>query len=265
MRRLVLGLTAAALALSGCGGGENAHDQLAETSANMGKIRSGDLSMELMFSAKDGEQAGFALEGPFALRAGALPEAQLDYTQTAGTRTGTQTFITKGDKAYVRIGGTTYELPAETAEEIGSTIGSSGGLGAIQLTSWVEDPKLADGEEVGGDDTDRITARLNVSETVNTLMAIASQLGGTTPLPSLSGARAEQVEGAIETAAIDVWMGKEDRLLRRLEISIEFSPAAEKVKDLLGAALEFTLEISNPNEPVSVEQPTNVQPYSPGS
>jgi hypothetical protein len=265
MRRLPPVLMALVLALvpAACGGGADARDVLAETSANMGEIESGDLSMELLFSGKDGERAGFTLEGPFALREGELPEAQLDYTQIAGQQSATQTFITKADQAYVRIGGTTYELPQETAEEIGSTLAPSGGLAAIQLSSWVEDPTLESGEEIGGDETDRISADLNVSATVNTLMAIASQLGGTEPLAALSGTTAEQVKAAVESAEIDVWTGKDDRLLRRLQVAIDFAPAAEKVRDLLGASLDFTLEISNPNEPVTIEQPTDAQPFAP--
>jgi hypothetical protein len=191
MKSLLSVLVTLALACAACGGGGDAQEVLAATSANMGKVKSGDLNMELLFAATDGERAGFSLQGPFAHHPGALPE------------------------------------------------------------------------EIGGDDTDRISADLNVAATVNTLMAIAAQLGGTQPLAALAGTSSEQVEAAIENATIDVWTGTDDRLLRRLQVSIEFSPAAEKVKSLVGAALDFTLEISNPNEPVSVEQPTNVQPFSP--
>jgi hypothetical protein len=264
MRALVPLLAVLALAPAACGGdGDDAQSILAETSAKLGEIRSGDLGMEVVFAARDGGQAGFTLEGPFALRPGQLPEAQLDYTQIAGEQTMTQTFIAAGGKAYVRIGGTTYELPQETAAGIGSTVGSSGGLGAIDLTSWVQDPALGSGEEIGGDVTERISADLNVSATVNTLMQIASQLGGSQPLAALSGTSAEQVENAVASARIDVWTGSEDRLLRRLQIALDFAPSAEKVRDLLGTSLDFTLEIANPNEPVSVEEPTDVQPFAP--
>jgi hypothetical protein len=262
VRRLAFG-AALVLLFAGCGGG-SAQDILSETSANLGKIRSGDLSMRLLFSANGGEQAGFSLEGPFALRSGSLPKAQLDYTQIAGDQTATQTFIATGGKAYVRMRGTTFELPAGTADEIRATLGATGGLGTIELGNWVEDPKVDDGGEVAGADTDRISARLNVPAAVNTLVAVASQFGGTTPLGALSGQSAEQVERAVDRATINVWTGKDDRLLRKLAVSIEFSPAAsQQVRSALGAAMDFTLEISNPNEEITVEQPTNVQPYSP--
>lgn len=38
-----------------------------------------------------------------------------------------------------------------------------------------------------------------------------------------------------------------------------------ETRSLVGAAVHFTLGISNPNEEVTIEKPTNVQPYSPGS
>jgi hypothetical protein len=267
MKRLVLLLALLAALLFGCGGGgpQSANELLAETSANLGKIKSGNLALELIFSTKDGERAGFNLEGPFELRSGSSPEAQLDYTQIAGKQTAAQTFIMTGDKAYVRMGGATFELPAETAGRVRSTLGATGSLGVIDLRGWVQDPDLAAGEEVGGAETDRITGRLNVATVVTGLVAIASQFGGTTPLTPLEGKSAEQVEQAVDRATIDVWTGKEDRLLRKLEIAIEFSPAAEQVESLVGAAVHFTLGISNPNETVTIEKPTNVQPYSPGS
>jgi hypothetical protein len=267
MKRLALVLALVAALLFGCGGGgtQSANEVLAETSANLGKIKSGDLVLELIFSSKDGEQAGFNLEGPFQLRPGSLPDAQLDYTQIAGDKTATQTFIMTGDKAYVRMGGATFELPAQTAGQVRSILGTSGGLRVIDLRGWVQDPELAPGGDVGGAETDRITGRLNVATVVTGLVAIASQFGGTTPLTPLEGKSAEQVQQAVDKATIDVWTGKEDRLLRKLEITIEFSPAAEQVKSLVGTAVHFTLGISNPNEKVTIEQPTNVQPYSPGS
>jgi hypothetical protein len=263
MRRLLFGLAAVALILSGCGNGESAQKVLSETSANLGKIKSGDLALELLFSAKGGQRAGFSLEGPFALHSGALPEGQLDYSQIAGAHTASQTFIMTGGKAYVRVRGQTFELPPATTAQISGTLGTSGGLGVIDLSSWVRNPKLSDGGEVGGADTDKITADLNVPAAVSGLLAAASQFGGTSPLPALTGASAEQVERAVEKATVNLWSGKDDRLLRKLEVGISFSPsgAPQNIRSLVGAAVHFTLAISNPNEKISVETPTNVQPY----
>jgi hypothetical protein len=265
MRRILSALAALALVLAGCGGGQSAQKTLSETSANLGKIKSGDLSLELLFTAKGGHQAGFSLEGPFALNPGSLPEGQLDYTQIAGSQTATQTFIMKGGKAYVRIRGQTFQLPADTTRQIQGTLGASGGLGVIDLSGWVRNPKLSDGGELDGSDTDKISADLNVPAAVSGLLAAASLFGSNAPLAALSGAGAEQLERAVQRATVNLWTGKDDRLLRKLDIAVDFSPsgAPENVRSLVGAAMRLTLAISNPNEKISVETPTNVQPYPP--
>jgi hypothetical protein len=265
MRRLAPALLALALTLAACGsGGQNAQQVLSDTSAQLGKIRSGDLDMELLFSAKGGGRAGFDLAGPFALHAGRLPDAQLDYTQIAGDKTTTQTFIATGDKAYVQIRGQTFQLPQKTADQIRSTVGGSTGLGTIDLSDWVKDPTLSDGGQVGGADTDKIHAKLNVPAAVSGLLAVASQVNGASA-QALSGTSAEQVQRAVSSATIDVWTGKDDRLLRKLVIAVELSPnASAKIRSILGAGIHFTLAVSNPNEKVTVATPQNVKPY-PGS
>jgi hypothetical protein len=267
MRSLLLLVTLTAVVAAGCshGGGESAQGVLAQTSQNLGDIKSGDLALNLLFTSSGGERAGFDLEGPFQLKENEPAEARFDYTQIAGEKTASQTFVLKDGKAYVTMRGVSYELPASTANQITSALGSSGGLSTIDLTNWVQNPELSEGGQVGGAEADRISGRLNVATVLSGLVAIASQVGGTTPLTPLSGASAEQVKNAVKDATIDVYTGKEDRLMRKLDVSIEFAPAAEKVKNLLGASVRFTLEISDPNEPVTVTAPTNAQPYSPGS
>ncbi|MFL5980545.1 MAG: hypothetical protein ACJ74R_02405, partial [Gaiellaceae bacterium] len=76
MRRAALLALAASLAFAGCGGG-HAHDVMSETAGNLGKIRSGDLTLRLVVSPREGTKGriGFELHGPFALRRGSLPIA----------------------------------------------------------------------------------------------------------------------------------------------------------------------------------------------
>jgi hypothetical protein len=261
--RTLAACAALVLLLASCGGAQSPNDALAETSRNLAKIKSGDLSVDLLFTAKGGERAGFNLAGPFAFHGGALPEGQLDYTQIAGQKTASQTFIMKAGKAYVRVRGQTFELPPSMADQIKGTLGASGGLGVIDLSDWVRNPKISSGGEVGGADTDKISADLNVPAAVSGLLAAASAFGGSAPLPALSGASAEQVQRAVEKATVEIWTGKDDRLLRKLDVDIVFSPAEApaNVKRLVGATMHLELGVSNPNEKISVETPTNVQPY----
>jgi hypothetical protein len=258
----------AVLALAGCGGGgeDTATDILSETANNLGEIRSGDLSLELLFSGKQGAQQGFRLEGPFSLEGERLPVAQLDYTQIAGDQQADLTFISTGSQAFVEVSGTAYELPPELVAEIAGATGEleTDGLGErIELGNWIENPKRAEGGMVGGAETDRIAADLNVVNVVNGLLEIASAFSGTESPPKLEGQAAEQLRNAVDAARIEVYTGKEDRLLRTLLVSIEFSPAAPaEVKSILGVAVDFEFAVSDPNKDVSVSAPEDVRPYT---
>ena len=265
MKRLAFLL--AVLALAGCGGGgeESATDVLGETGDNLSDIRSADLSLDLLFSANSGEQQGFRLEGPIALEDGKLL-ARVEYTQIAGGNTANTTFISTGEQMFVEVDGVAYELPPKLVAEIEEATGDLEveGLGdRIELGNWMRDPKLSDGGDVGGTDTDHISARLDVVNAVNGLLEIAAGFGGFEAPPAVEGQAAEQLRRAVEAASIDVWTGKDDRLLRRLALSVEFAPEAQgELRSVLGLAVEFEMSLANPNKDVSVTAPDDVRPYS---
>jgi hypothetical protein len=64
-----------------------------------------------------------------------------------------------------------------------------------------------------------------------------------------------------------VRIGEDDQLLRALTVRLRFaldpsSPLSEALKDVLGAELEFSIAIEDPNQPVRVETPADPQPIS---
>jgi hypothetical protein len=256
----------AILAFAGCGGGEeSATDVLGETAENLSEIRSGDLSLELLFSARSGEQQGFRLKGPIALEGGELL-AHVNYTQIAGDSTANTTFISTGQQMFVEIDGTAYEFPPELVAEVEEVIGDleAEGLGEqIELGNWMKDPKLSDGGAVGGTDTERVSAQLDVVNVVNGLLEIAAGFGGRESPPKVEGQSAEQLRRAVERASIEVWTGKDDRLLRRLALSIDFAPEVPgELRSVLGLAVDFEFGISDVNKEVSVSAPENARPYT---
>lgn len=265
MSRVAPALVALLLLLAGCGG-TAAEDVLSETAANLGKIRSGRLSLELAFQARGAGETGFTLDGPFSIDQGRLVAGKLDYAQLLGDQGAqTATFLSTGEKAYVEVRGQAYELPPNLSSQLraASSQLTESGLGSLDVGRWFEDPKLKDGGELAGADTDLIDARVNVVEVVNTLVAVSSQLRSGTSIP-LAGDDAEQLRRAVESASARIWTGKDDRLLRKLELTIRFSAgeAPERVRSLLGVGVHFVLAVADPNAPVSVEAPANPRPYS---
>ncbi len=262
--------------VAACGGG-GADDALSETASNLGEIRSGELTLSLIAEGGDA-RAGFELTGPFELRDDGLPVAELAYTQIAAEREATVTLISTGEEAFVEANGQTYVLPEEQADRLRAASGelSSGdsgtsedgsgeGLGALALDKWLVDPQVAEGEELGGVQTDRITSELDVVQTANDLLALLAAFQGG-EAAQIEGDDAEALRRATERAAVEILTGAEDRLLRSLVIDLRLGANVpdsllEQLGPLGQAHFRLELGIANPNEPVSVEAPADAQPF----
>jgi hypothetical protein len=269
VRRAAALVAILATVAAGCGGGP-ANDVLSQTADNLGKIRSGDLTLRLVVSPREGTKGriGFELRGPFALRAGALPVAKIAYTQIAGPRQATATFISTGGKAYAEVNGKAYDLSPEATGVIrraSSGIGGSNGLGQFEIGSWFDNPKVTGGDDIGGTATDHVVADLDVVAAANGLLGFLRQLGR--EAPRIEGDSADQLEDAVESSSIEVWSGKEDHLLRRLllnaDLGLDVPDSLRRVLgDVVGAKVDFELAVANPNQPVTVAPPTNPLPSS---
>ena len=262
-----------ALLLSACAR-PSAQEVLAETAANLGRIDSGVLSMR-MIAESTGELAGkmgFELEGPFALPVGdeTLPVAEFTYTQVAGTESAEATFISTGEQAFVEIDGQAYELPAEELAEqpAAAPAAAAAGLGTLRLNEWIRNPELSEGGDVGGTDTWKVTAELNAGQAIPDLMELSGSLGSSGMLAPFEGAGAQQLEQAVESSTLEIYTGKDDRLLRRLVMDIRLGLAhlaedlGEAVTGLAAVRLRFDVDVSEIGRQVSVEAPTGALPIS---
>jgi hypothetical protein len=267
--RRAASLVALVLFVAGCGGGGEASKVLSDTGGNLGKLRSGNLTLRLVVSPRQGTKGriGFELHGPFALRDGSLPVAKIAYTQIAGAHEGTATFISTGTKAYAEVNGKAYELPASAAQSIRQAAagGSGSAFGQLRIDNWVRHPTVTDGGEVGGARTRHVFGDLDVVAAANGLLDLIRQLGR--DAPSIQGDQAKQLEQAVRLSSFDLWSGRDDHLLRRLllkaDLGLQVPESLRRVLgDVVGAKIDFELAVSNPNKPVSVAPPTNPLPSS---
>ncbi|MDQ3822595.1 MAG: hypothetical protein M3321_05080 [Actinomycetota bacterium] len=272
MRRHVALLAACALVAGCAGGGPDAEEVLSETAAKLGELRSGTLHLDLRVEPRGGtggEEFGFALDGPFSLGgSGPLPVADVEYTQTVGDESATVGIVSTGRNAYIRVVGRTYEMPPEQAQQLRAAAGgleASRGLGRFAIDQWIEDPEVDDGGEVGGAETDRVQADLDVVAAVRDLLALARQLGQ--DVPRLADRDAERLAESVRSSRFEVYTGKDDRLLRRLEIEVDFGldvprELREALGSLVGARILFELGVDDPNRPVRVAEPEDALPAS---
>ncbi|MFL5980902.1 MAG: hypothetical protein ACJ74R_04255, partial [Gaiellaceae bacterium] len=235
------------------------------TAGNLGKIRSGDLTLRLVVSPREGTKGriGFELHGPFALRRGSLPIAHVAYTQIAGAHEATATFISTGTKAYAELNGKVYELPETATASIRQAAGGPAGksaLGDLDISSWVEDPSVStDGDE------EHVSAKLDVVDAANGLLQLLRGLGRAAP--TIEGDEADRLRDAVDSSNFDVWTGSRDHLLRRLlmraDLGLDVPESLRRVLgDVVGAKVDFELAVKNPNQPVTVEAPKNPLPSS---
>jgi hypothetical protein len=263
MRPAAALLASLVIVAAGCGGSENAaRRELRETAQRLGEIHSGSLTLRLLVIGTSGTKSriGFDLRGPFELRKNALPLASLRYTQYAGARQATATFVSNGTHAYALVSGKRVSLPSSAVAQIeraSSGLGIGGGNG-LRIDSWLRDPKVSDGGTVGGASTDHISAKLDVVNAANGLLGLVRSLGRAAP--TITGSNADQLRKAVKSSSIDVWTGKQDKLLRRLELKAQLGFDVPKelqraLGNVVGANIEFELAVANPNKPVHIKGP----------
>jgi hypothetical protein len=266
IRRAGTALAVAGLLLGACGGGDRAASALEETEDKLEDIRSGRLSMLLLASSPgspEGQGAGFQVEGPFAVgeRTGALPVADLRYTRVTGDERRTTRFLSTGTRAFVEADGRLTELDeGQVADLRVGEEGSGGGLDGLSLRRWLDDPELTPGPDVDGVPTDQITGEADAIAILNDVIGLTDQFGaGAGSVKPLEGDAADRVRQAVAAARAEVVTGREDRLLRRADVSVDLAVTDERVREALGelagARLALALEVTELNRPVEVTVP----------
>lgn len=258
----------AAVALAGCGGTDPG-DVLAETTQNLAELNSGLIELTVAVQSEgepDGEEqaAGFELAGSFQLpEEGRLPVADLRYTDLAGDE-GARSFVSTGDAAYVEVQGQMYELSDEQAATlIGGDDDGASPFQGLSVEEWILDAELSEGRGLDGEEVDRITGDLDVAVALNDLFTLAGAFGaGGDPI---EGREAERLDNAVQTATIEVVSGTEDRLLRRLliEVDLGLDPDLEVTQalgPLAGTGFTLDLSISEPNQAIEVQPPSDALP-----
>ena len=275
------------LAPTACGG-EAPGEVVARTQANLARIRSGDLDARLVIAAEGPKRTGatgFELHGPFELprSAGDLPKARIAYTQIAGSRRATVTLVSTGERAYIEVRGKAYELTSDQERQLreeggplggGSGSGTGGATasptGSLDLAAWLREPDLSAGERIGGAETDRVTGEVDVASVVTDVLGAAERLGVPREAVgggALRGAGDERLDRAVSASSIELLTGREDRLLRRLQLGIKLDAKAAagggaSLGDVEAVRVDLELAIERPNTPVRVDAPRDARPAS---
>lgn len=284
----------AALALVACGSDKTpstAQGILKDTFGPGKPIRSGRLDLAVTFRATGlaglDQPVKLAFTGPFQSQGGKTLPA-FDLTADLGLR-GTSLkagAVSTGKQGYLSFQGTPYELPPELYKELQQGFeqsskdagkkGSGPSLGSLGVhpLRWLKAPKIAGSEKIGGTDTTHVTATVDVPKLlvdVDTLLKKAGKVGGAAgqaagALPSsLTAKQRRLIADSVKTATFDVWAGKKDGTLRKLDIKVGFDvPEAGRADagGLKAGSLRIGVTINELNEKQTITPPKNARPFS---
>jgi hypothetical protein len=272
VRRLAVAVVVLTLIAAGCGDDKSpAQQALADAEKGLGRVSSGDLTMQLLASPSGRSTqrgVGFRIEGPFrvAEHKGELPVADLEYTRITGAARSTSGFVSTGEEAFVEVDGVYRRLDDAQVDDLRVTDDAEGvGLEGLALEDWVEKPTARSGPRVDGVATRRITGGVDAVPAINDLLDLAGGFGapGDDAPTRLEGQGADAVRRAVRSATMVLLVGAEDNLLRRLELVIDLSVRDPEVRTALqglaGARLSLDLEVNRMNRPVTVKVPAGVR------
>ena len=285
VRRLVAFLLFAALAAVGCGGGdekESVEDILDQ--AFRQQINSADLKIEAELDLKGGASAGRPVRieatGPFRTNASRLPSVDIDLrVTTEGSGQAIQTgFLSTGDRTFVKFQDVFYEQPPGEVARANRTIARNdkkrGSLRALGINprAWLGRATDEGEAEVAGVKTRHVSGTLEVEAVMRNLnrfvrrsgSAIGGATGQTVPAP-LSSEDIQRVGEVVRDPSFDIYVGRQDDIIRRVSARLEFVVPDESVEELGGlesGTLTFSVEMSEVNGDQEIEAPATARPLS---
>lgn len=213
------------------------------------------MALDVSIAPVGGDEAtGFSLDGVFSLpdESGALPEADLVYTQRADGAEVEGRFIANGETVFVEVDGQRTELPPGEVEafRVAGTEGGDSVFGSLEVDGWFPDPKT----EKSGDEV-TLSGDLDVVAVLNDIFEVSRSFGAS--MAPIEGSEAETVADSVRSATGVLTAGADDGLLRGVTIEIDFGVADPDISKALGpfAGARFTLslDLARVNEPVDVE------------
>jgi hypothetical protein len=165
-----------------------------------------------------------------------------------GVDKGSGHLVSLGDRAYLVRGDTGWRLPSTLWSEFAGRVKSGEKQKLpinIQPATWVRDVKSKGTERIAGVETEHVTARID-------LPAMFNDLGA----PLAAAVPKRTLERNIKRARLDVWVGKEDQILRRFDAQLVG-------RDKNG--IHFDVRLAGVNKPQRIEAPAHVRAGMPSA
>jgi hypothetical protein len=269
--------------LPGCGGGKSEEDVEALLDrAFRQSVESADVKLDAQLEVRgvQGLERPVRVEasGVYISAENTLPRTNIDLrfgSQDAG-QTVESGFLSTGDRAFLKFGGEFYEQPRKDIARANRELRAGGDSGGGALSDlgldprkWVIEAKSEGEDEVSGVATEHVTAKLDsraVFADFNELVSRSGNaVGGVTPgTPEpLTDSQLDRVAEVVKDPSFDVYVGKEDDVIRRVSANLEISvPEEDRASfgGIEGGTLRISVELSDVNGDQEVVAPAESRP-----
>lgn len=271
--------------LAACGSsGPSGQTLVDDTFSSHTPIESAKIDLSLSFTpvgagATPSKALSLTLSGPFQNSGqGKLPRFALNVGLTAGEHPIQAAATATGSKLFIQLGGSWFVAPEETYKAIeqgyaqatkstpsGSAFSSLG----IEPRKWLTKPSNEGTTAIAGEPAYHVSADVNTASflrDVSKLSQSAGPLGSSVPgLSALTPTAVSELGSAIHSPHVDLYTGKSDHLLRRLEFSARMSSTSQTQALLNGATeanVKLQLQFAQLNKPQVFSSPVHPKPFS---
>jgi hypothetical protein len=252
MRRpLILATCALALVAAGCGGSDKKSGTTAAASSSSSagadasllsgiKQQTGPAKLDLALNVKlDGTPSGAGAAGallsqPISLKVNGVTDSDkkasdVDLALNLGALALQAKVLSDGTKTWLQYDNNWYVLdPSALAGAASGVTGSSAKPPSVDTakmrqvladpSGYFKDAKKVGDEKVGDIDTEHITGTLDVAKALDTAKSLSGSAGTTTT--PIDPAQAQKIEQAFKDPQVDVWVGKDDRVVHRIAFKL---------------------------------------------
>jgi hypothetical protein len=239
------------LVAAGCGG-EDPEEVLEDAAAASTDVNSGTVSVTVDLATDQGD-ANLNLTGPFEAVEGGFPKFDLDAT-VAGDVLGQSIegveggIISTGEAGYVTYGGVNYELDPQTFQQFATAFEAARASQPTTTEDGFSTDGLTDLENEGDEDVEGVeTTHVSASLDTSTLE--------------------EPAASVVQDATFDIYVGKDDDLVRRADISVQLDTAgilgvlAPSAPEAGVVTLGVSFTLGEVNEPQTIEAPADAEPF----
>ncbi len=278
----------ASLTLGACssGGGESGGDE--DASALLDKAFSKpvdsadvDIDAQLDIEGRPGfeDPVRIRATGPYVRSEKSLPQLDLDVSiEAQGAGQAIQAgVLSTGDRLFVEFGGAFYEQSPEQVARTNRRLASEDGDGSgtlrdlgIDARKWVTDAQVEGEEEIGGVTTEHVKGTLDVKAALTDLDGLVKRSADTLAnagqaAKPIGKQGIERLANSVDNPSFDVYVGKDDGIVRRISLRIDVEVPEQDRKRVGGvtdAAIRFSAQLDDVGGDQQVEAPRSSRPLS---